>query len=188
MSILPEILEHNRRFVTDREYQRYETDRFPNKKIVVVTCMDARLVELLPAAMNLRQGDVVVLKTAGAIVAHPFGGIMRSILVAVYQLGAKEIAVVGHHDCGMTRLSCESILSQAKTRGVDETVIQTLRHAGIDLDHWLTGIQTPRDGVVLSVEAIRTHPLMPKDVLVHGLLISPETGELEVVEEATHGR
>jgi len=185
MSLLHDILEHNKRFVADKEYVRFETDRFPNKKIVVVSCMDTRLVELLPAAMNLRQGDAKVLKTAGAIVAHPFGGIMRSILVAVYQLGAEEVAVVGHHDCGMTQLSCDQILERAKTRGVDETVIATLRKAGIDLDNWLTGIKTPRDGVVESVRTIRNHPLLPKDVLVHGLLISPETGKLEVVEWAT---
>src|SRR4051812_14044142 len=184
MSILAEILEHNRAFVAGKQYEQYATDRFPNKKIIVVTCMDTRLVELLPAAMNLRQGDAKVLKTAGAVVAHPFGGIMRSILVAVYQLGANEIAVVGHHDCGMTQLSCESILERAKTRGVDETVITTLRKAGIDLDHWLTGIKTPRDGVKESVQVVRNPPLLPKDVLVHGLLISPETGALEVVEWA----
>src|SRR3982750_3716595 len=138
-SILPEILEHNRRFVADREYERYATDRFPAKKIVVVTCMDTRLVELLPAAMDLRQGDAKVLKTAGAIVSHPFGGIMRSILVAVYDLGAQEIAVVGHHDCGMTGLGCAKILDQARSRGVDEEVLATLNHAGIDLDRWLRG-------------------------------------------------
>ena len=181
MSILSEILEHNRRFVADKEYEKFATDRFPNKKIVVVTCMDTRLVELLPAAMNLRQGDAKVLKTAGAIVAHPFGGIMRSILVAVYQLGAQEIAVVGHHGCGMTGLSCGKILDAARERGIDESVIQTLQHAGIDMDRWLQGFETPAAGVKQSVHTIRTHPLLPKDVVVHGLLISPETGELEVV-------
>src|SRR6478609_6496760 len=139
MSILQEILEHNRKFVANHEYEKYETDRFPNRKIVVVTCMDTRLVELLPAAMNLRQGDAKVLKTAGAIVAHPFGSIMRSILVAVYQLGAREIAVVGHHDCGMTNLSSEAILAAARERGVEEQAITTLTDAGIDLASWLSG-------------------------------------------------
>src|SRR5437870_12555832 len=113
MSILQEILTHNRAFVARREYVQFQTDRYPNKKIVVVTCMDTRLVELLPAAMNLRQGDAKFLKTAGAVVSHPFGGIMRSILVAVYDLGAEEIAVVGHHNCGMTGLSCARILDKA---------------------------------------------------------------------------
>src|SRR3954447_19403142 len=183
MSILGKILEHNRRFVADRAYARYETDRYPNKKIVVVTCMDTRLVELLPAAIDLRQGDAMVLKTAGAIVAHPFGSIMRSILVAVYDLGAEEIAVVGHHDCGMTGLSCAKILDKARSRGVDDEVLATLNHAGIDLDRWLRGFDDVRDAVKQSVSVIRNHPLLPKDILVHGLLISPETGGLEVVED-----
>src|SRR6476646_3577426 len=134
MSILAQILDHNRRFVAQGDYKRFETDRFPNKKIVVITCMDTRLVELLPAAMDLRQGDAKVLKTAGAIVAHPFGSIMRSVLVAVYDLGAEEIAVVGHHDCGMTNLSSARILEKAKAKGVDENTLATLRNSGIDLD------------------------------------------------------
>ena len=184
MSILAQILDHNRRFVAQGDYKRFETDRFPNKKMVVITCMDTRLVELLPAAMNLRQGDAMVLKTAGAVVAHPFGGIMRSILVAVYDLGAEEIAVVGHHDCGMTGLSCAKILDKARARGVDEQVLTTLNHAGIDLERWLRGFDDVRDGVKQSVSVIRNHPLLPKEILVHGLLISPETGGLEVVEEA----
>jgi carbonic anhydrase len=182
MSILPEILEHNRQFVANREYEQYRTDRWPNKRIVIVSCMDTRLVELLPAAMNLRQGDAKVLKTAGAIVAHPFGSIMRSILVAVYQLGAREIAVVGHHDCGMTNLNSEQILGAARERGIDASAIDTLRNAGIDLDRWLSGFATPADGVKQSVATIRNHPLLPPDVLVHGLLISPETGKLDVLD------
>jgi carbonic anhydrase len=184
MSILSDILDHNRRFVANKEYKQYATDQFPNKKIVVVTCMDTRLVELLPAAMDLRQGDAKVLKTAGAIVAHPFGSIMRSILVAVYQLGAQEVAVVGHHNCGMTNLSCDAILEAAKSRGIDPLTIDTLKHAGIKLEDWLRGFTDVHESVRQSVNTIRQHPLMPKDVLVHGLLISPETGELEVVGEA----
>lgn len=190
MSILSDILQHNRRFVQEKQYVQFETDRFPNKRIVVVTCMDTRLVELLPAAMDLRQGDAKVLKTAGAIVSHPFGGIMRSILVAVYQLDAREIAVVGHHNCGMTGMNCDRILEAARQRGIDESVIATLQHAGIDLSQWLRGFDSPAEGVRQSVRTIRMHPLLPKDVQVHGLLISPETGELQIVEEgneSAHG-
>ena len=183
MSILAEILEHNRAFVKSVDYRKYETDRFPNKKMIVITCMDTRLVELLPAAMNLRQGDAKVLKTAGAIVSHPFGGIMRSILVAVYSLGAEEIAVVGHHDCGMAGLSCSNILDEARRRGISDHDIQTLRNGGVDFDRWLVGFADVRDGVRQSVNVIRNHPLLPKNIPVHGLLISPDTGALEVLEE-----
>jgi carbonic anhydrase len=182
MSILNHILEHNRQFVERGDYAGYATDRLPKKKFVVVTCMDTRLVELLPAAMDLRQGDAKVLKTAGAIVAHPFGSIMRSILVAIYELGANEVAVVGHHQCGMAGLSSQSILDKAKSRGISDSTIATLRHSGIDLEHWLQGFADVRDGVRQSVSVIRNHPLLPRDVLVHGLLIAPDTGKLEVVK------
>lgn len=40
--------------------------------------MDTRLIELLPRAMNMRAGDAKIIKTAGGIVAHPFGGAWRA--------------------------------------------------------------------------------------------------------------
>src|SRR5580658_6982492 len=112
MSLLSEILAQNASFVERREYEPFRTDAFPDKKLVVLSCMDSRLVELLPRAMNLRNGDAKMIKNAGAIVSHPFGSVMRSILVAVYELMAAEVAVVGHHGCGMTGLSCERFLTK----------------------------------------------------------------------------
>src|SRR4051795_12676646 len=128
MSILSEILDHNESFVRRKEYERFLTDQFPNKKLVILTCMDTRLIELLPRAMGVRNGDVKMIKNAGAIVSHPFGSVMRSILVAIYELGAAEIAVVGHSGCGMTGLSCARVIDKAKDRGVSDDVFATLGH------------------------------------------------------------
>lgn len=187
MSLISEILEHNRQFVERKEYEPFLTDRFPNKRIVVLTCMDTRLVELLPRAMDFRNGDVKVIKNAGAIVSHPFGSVMRSILVAVYELQADEVAVVGHYECGMAALRSDKILEKIRQRGVTEDVLETLRHAGIDLNKWLTGFENIEDGVKQSVQIIRDHPLLPKHVPVHGLMIHPTTGELKLIEEG-YGR
>ena len=181
MSLISEILDHNRVFVERREYESLLTDRFPSKKLVILTCMDTRLVELLPQAMNLRNGEVKVIKNAGAMVSHPFGSVMRSILMAVYELDATEIAVVGHHDCGMTRLNCDQLLEKARQRGIGDDVVSTLSRAGIDLQHWLAGFDDVETSVKESVNAIVTHPLLPKNIPVHGLLIDPETGALDRV-------
>ena len=72
--------------------------------------MDTRLTELLLKSMNLKNGDAKIIKSAGAIVTHPFGGIMRSLIIAVYQLKADEVFIVGHHDCGMSSIDTESKL------------------------------------------------------------------------------
>ena len=186
MSILNEILEHNGTFVRSGEYEAFRTDQFPNKKLVILTCMDTRLVELLPRAMGVRNGDVKMIKNAGAIVSHPFGSVMRSILVAVYELGATEVAVVGHHGCGMTGLSCSKVLEKVRRRVADPNVIDTLGHAGIDLQRWLVGFDHVEDGVRKSVEVIRNHPLLPTDVPIHWMIIHPETRKLDLLVDVYH--
>jgi carbonic anhydrase len=183
MSIISEIFNHNRSFIERREYEAFLTDPFPNKKLVVLTCMDTRLVELLPRAMGFRNGDVKLVKNAGAIVSHPFGSVMRSILLAIYELNAQEVVVVGHSGCGMMGLSCDRVLDKARQRGVSEEVLATLRHAGIDLQQWLTGFESVEAGVRESVGVIRNHPLLPRDVAVHGMLMDSQSGALKLIVE-----
>lgn len=181
MALLKEILDYNEQFVTEKEYVKYETDKFPDKRMVVLSCMDTRLVELLPKSMNIRNGDVKFLKTAGAIVSHPFGSAMRSILVAIYELHADEVFVVGHHDCGMSSVNVDSMIAKMHDRGIPAERIETIENSGITLRKWIKGFDDVADSVRNSVSVIRNHPLVPKDVPVHGLVISPETGKLDLI-------
>ncbi|MFD2673003.1 beta-class carbonic anhydrase [Marinicrinis sediminis] len=183
MSLIHNILDHNESFVQNKEYEQFVTSKFPDKKMVLLTCMDTRLVELLPKAMNLRNGDAKIIKNAGAIVTQPFGNIMRSIIVALYKLNAKEVCVVGHHECGMTGLNSEDLIEQITESGIHEEAIDTLRNAGIDLNRWLTGFDNVQSGVENSVRIIRNHPLLPKNTPVHGLIIDPVTGKLDLVTD-----
>src|SRR5689334_23585424 len=64
------------KFVEGKEYEAFQTSKYPNKKLVIVSCMDTRLVELLPRALNVSNGDVKIVKVAGAIVSHPFGAVI----------------------------------------------------------------------------------------------------------------
>lgn len=180
---IQQILSYNEQFVEEKQYEQYLTDRFPDKKMVILTCMDTRLTELLPRAMNLRNGDVKVLKNAGAIVTQPFGNIMRSILVAIYELQAEEVLIIGHYNCGMTGVDPEAIISKMIARGVPTTTIRTLRHSGLDFRRWLTGFDNVRSSVEKSVGIVRNHPLLPPSTPVHGLIIDPQTGKLDLVAD-----
>ncbi len=181
MSSLNEILSFNNSFVESKQYEPFVTSKFPDKKIVILTCMDTRLVELLPKAMNMRNGDMKVVKSAGAQVSHPFGAVMRSILVAVYELKADEVYVVGHHDCGMSSVDPDKMIDKMITRGVNEDIINTINYSGIDLVEWLRGFGDVSTSVLKSVDIIRNHPLMPKAVPVHGLIMDPNTGKLDLL-------
>ncbi len=181
MNKLQEILEYNRSFVEKKEYEEYRTSKEPNRKMVILSCMDTRLMELLPKALNLKNGDVKLIKNAGATIVHPFGSIARSVIVAVYEFDADEVLVIGHYGCGMSSLNADKTIKKAMERGISQDVIATLSNAGIDIKKWLHGFDSVEDSVKESVELIKNHPLIPDDIAVHGLIIDPETGKLDVV-------
>lgn len=179
--MIEEILKHNRKFVENGEYARFATSKYPDKKIAIVTCMDTRLVELLPAALGIKNGDVKMIKNAGGTITNPFDSTMRSILVAVYELGVNEIMIIGHTGCGVQGMDAAEMLHLMKERGVDEEHISLMRHCGIDLDSWLHGFTDTADAVLETVDLVRNHPLMPHDVSVAGYIMDSETGQLSKV-------
>ena len=69
--MIDNILAYNKTFVEQRGYEQYVTDKYPNKKLAVLSCMDTRLTELLPAALGLKNGDAKVIKNAGGLVISP---------------------------------------------------------------------------------------------------------------------
>ncbi|MGE5702674.1 MAG: beta-class carbonic anhydrase [Clostridia bacterium] len=182
MKLLTEILRYNEDFVHNKDYEKYQTNKFPNKKLVVLSCMDTRLVELLPQAMNLKNGDFKLIKSAGAVISHPFGSIMRSILVAIYELDATEVLIIGHHDCGMSNIHADKMIENMKERGISKETFSILHHSGIHLEKWLQGFDCVQEAVRGSVDMVKNHPLLPPGISVHGLIIDPHTGKLDLVE------
>lgn len=179
--MIEEILKHNRKFVEEKGYEKFITSKYPDKKIAVVTCMDTRLVELLPAALGLRNGDVKIIKNAGGVITNPFDSTMRSLLIAVYELGVEEIMVIGHTECGVQGMNAAEMLHLMKERGVPESNISLMRHCGIDLDKWLHGFDEVAESITETVDLIRNHPLLTKDIRVAGYVIDSVTGELRPI-------
>jgi carbonic anhydrase len=179
--MIDEILAFNREFVKNRGYEKYITTKYPNKKVAVLSCMDTRLTELLPAALGLKNGDAKMIKNAGAVISHPFGSVMRSLIVAIYDLGVEEILVVGHYDCGMQGINVPLLLEKMKNRNISQEKLELVHRCGIDFNKWLLGFSSVEDSVRESVAAIVNHPLIPDDVRVFGFIIRPETGELTPV-------
>lgn len=179
--MIDEIIAYNKTFVAQQGYKKYLTDKYPNKRLAVLSCMDTRLTELLPAALGLKNGDAKVIKNAGALVISPFDSAMRSLIVAVYELGVQEVMVVAHSNCGACHMSFDHFRHEMFARGVTQETLETIGQCGIDLNQWLEGFKDTPSSVRKTVEIIRRHPLMPKNVVVRGFIIDSETGALQEV-------
>ena len=166
---LKKMLEYNRIFVEHEMYKKYETTKYPDRKIAILACMDTRMTELLPAALGLKNGDVKLIKNAGGQVMHPYGSVMFSLIVAVYELDVDTIIVIGHDDCGGQLLD-------------GKKVIEKMMEKGISVEQWLTGFHSVEKSVHSTLEIIKNHPLIHKDVEVYGFIMSPKTGALRSIK------
>ena len=179
MSNIDEVLAFNREYVASKGYEVHLTDKYPNKKLAVLSCMDTRLSVLLQEALGLRNGDAKVIKNAGAVIPSLWDSAMRSLLVAEYELGVNEIMVVAHTTCGACHMSFHHFREEMLQRGIPAAALQ---RDDVDLDEWLEGFHDTEKSVRETVATIVHHPLMPKDVTVRGFVIDSVTGELAEVE------
>ena len=177
--MIDQILLYNREFVASKGYEPYVTDKYPAKKLAVLTCMDTRLTELLMKALGLRNGDAKIIKNAGGLVLSEKDSAVRSLLVAIYELGVKEVMVIHHSNCGACHMSYEEFRPLMLERGVSEKTL--LEWEGRGIAGWLEGFHDTEASVRRTVAAVVAHPLMPKDVVVRGFIIDSVTGELTEV-------
>ena len=156
--MIDQIVEFNKTFVAQKGYEKYLTDKYPDKKLAVLSCMDT-----------------------GGLVISSFDSAMRSLIVAIYELGVQEIMVVAHSHCGACHMSYDHFHHEMIARGVTDETLDTIRKCGIDLDQWLEGFKDTPNSVRKTVETIKTHPLVPKEIVVRGFIIDSETGALEEI-------
>lgn len=182
MPLLNDILKFNQTFVANKEYENFITTKTPNAKAVILTCMDTRLTELSTKALGFKNGDVKVVKNAGATISHPYGSTMRSLLVAIYALGAEEIIIMGHKDCGMGNLDVGSVIETMKSRGVTQDTLNTIQHSGIDIQRFLRGFDDVIQNIESNIQKIYNHPLFDQSIPIHGLVIDPHDGSLELIQ------
>lgn len=179
--MIDEILKYNQRFVKEKAYEPFLTSKYPNKKLAVLTCMDTRLTELLPAALGIKNGDAKIIKNAGGVITHPYGSVVRSLLVAILELGVEEVMVIGHTDCGVQGMEGEDMLDKLIERNISREHIEIIRHSGIRLEEWLGGFESGEESVRNTVDSLKKHPLMPRDVEIRGFMMDSVTGKLTVL-------
>ena len=174
--MIDQILRFNREFVARKAYEPLKTDKYPAKKLAVLTCMDTRLTELLPQALGLRNGDAKIIKNAGGLILSDTDSALRSLLVGIYELGVQEVMVVHHSTCGACHMTYEAFKPHMREHGIPESTLAEWEAKGIS--EWLEGFHDTEASVRKTVSAIVNHPLIPKDIVVRGFILDSVTGEL----------
>ena len=160
----------------------------PARGFAILTCMDARID---PARLaGLAEGDAHVIRNAGGRASDDA---IRSLVISHKLLGTGEWFVIHHTNCGMELFTDEvmrDLLAQSlATAKFDAGVWSDPggggggSHAGDFID-WLT-IKDLAHSVVVDVERIRQHPLVPRAIPIHGYIYEVTTGRLVEVPRAS---
>jgi carbonic anhydrase len=159
----------------------------PARRFAILTCMDARLDPAKYA--GLREGDAHVIRNAGGRASDDA---IRSLVISHKLLGTNEWFVIHHTNCGMEFFTNEQmgdLLEQSLDTaelgpdGFTDVGTGPGSPAGKEID-WLT-ISDREQSVVDDVERIRSHPLVPDNIPIHGYLYDVTTGRLTEVPRAT---
>ena len=187
MNTLNKMLQANENFVnnlphdyllcTDCEHPA-TISKYPDKQVAIYSCMDTRLVDFLEPALGIARGEAKIIKAAGNTITSSFDNIMRSLIIAVYELGVQEIFIVGHEDCGLANSTSEGLIAKMLARGVHPSAIHLVKDK---LEDWVDGFHHPRPNIIETVAKVQLNPFIPNDVPIHGLLFCPQNGSIKVI-------
>jgi carbonic anhydrase len=182
---LDEILEANERFVRGLNLEELITKRSPGT-YAVVTCMDPRInLESIGITAINKKGNpgqqVRIIRTVGGVVEP------RSIVVAMYLGGLKELIIMTHSDCGnsLVRQKIDVLvenmyndLEPERLKKFRDSIGEPFKERLLD---WLKAFEDPQKAVEREVEDLRNSSIISKDLVIHGLVFDVFTGKVSVV-------
>ncbi|MEM9594545.1 MAG: carbonic anhydrase [Acidobacteriota bacterium] len=170
---LDELLEKNDTWSSSREAKPLPAAE--PMALAVVTCFDPRLDPLLRPSLGLGPREGFFVRTGGALL-QPDSPLLRALTVAVYLFEIPRVLVLGHSSCKMASFETSSFVDTFRRRGVAREAF-----GDGDLRTWAGAIATPRDGVLRSMDVLRSSPALPRDLEIAGALLDDRTGRIEGV-------
>ncbi|KAJ7724907.1 carbonic anhydrase [Mycena metata] len=142
----------------------------PAKKLIVVTCMDARLD---PAAfLGIKEGDAHVIRNAGGVAREE----LRSLIISQRLLGTREIAVIHHTDCGMLTFTSDYVHSVVKDAAKGDADVAKRVEAINFLE-----FKDLEGSVKEDVAWLKNEPLILPETPVSGWIFDVKTGKVSHV-------
>lgn len=178
-TIKQQVLDANQRYAADFG-DKGKLALPPARGFAILTCMDARLDPAKYA--GLAEGDAHVIRNAGGRASDDA---IRSLVISHKLLGTNEWFVIHHTDCGMELFDNptmgELLTESLATAQLGPGGWSNNSHEGGSTEgkyiQWLT-FKDNAASVREDVRRIRSHPLVPKNIPVHGYIYDVKSGRL----------
>ncbi len=164
MSIIDEALSANATIARDFDASRGKP---PAPRIAIVTCADPRLTDIV-RMLGLADGDVDMIRNVGTVIDDDS---VRSLVVSTRVLGTREIMIINHNDCGMTKFAGSELAERLRADTGSAPIAPARFYDFTDVE------QNTRE----QVQKARSHPWISAEVPVRGFIYDVTTGRLSEV-------
>ncbi|HOX55547.1 MAG TPA: carbonic anhydrase [Candidatus Paceibacterota bacterium] len=174
MRLFEAIIDANHRAIAGDQAAGLRPAEFQSElPVVALTCIDVRLNPLLPEVLGLPEEQFIWLRNAGNVITGPLSSTMRSLALACVVKGGKEIAIIGHTDCQVSKTTTMELLDRFRALGIERNLLPA------NVNEFFGMFASPRANVIKAADIVRQSPLIGPRIPVHGLLVDIETGKLE---------
>ncbi|PGS99176.1 carbonic anhydrase [Bacillus anthracis] len=155
-----------------------------NKKVLVLTDIEHGIEPIIQQVTTSQQENMLTIHSYDSVIVHPYGDIMRSIIIAIYEENVEEIFVVGIEDKETSSVNLQTQRDFIKNnREIDYLFKNCMPEFSSDsLNAWLSGQENVSENIEKSIDMIRHHPLLPSNVKVQGFMIDKTGGKETVVK------
>jgi carbonic anhydrase len=151
-----------------------------NNKALFLTDIEPGLEPFLQQETNIELENMLIIQSYGPVISNPFGDIMRSIIIGIYQENVQEIFVVGTEDKRNVSINLQSLFDseskqmKEKLRAMDYLFENCMpEFMDRSLKEWIEKREeNVAESVQKSIEMIRQHPLVPSYVKINGLIVN----------------
>jgi carbonic anhydrase len=164
MSIIDDAVKANVALATEYDSRR---GRPPKPQIAIVTCADPRLSNILEMT-GIAEADADVIRNFGTVIDDDA---IRSLVLSTRLLGSKEIMIINHTDCGLTKFVDDEMESRLRTETGKSPIAPAKFYS-------FTNAVT---NTIEQVQKARSHPWIAPDVPVRGFVFDVTTGLLSEV-------
>ncbi len=144
--------------------------KVPKFPVLILTCMDPRID--IHRIFQLKPGDVFILRNAGNVYSKD---ILRSILIAICEFNIQYIIVLGHLDCGMTKINLEELKEKLSPNFV-KYFINSGKNHHLEIGKFFKVFRDEFRNVENQVELLKNFPDFPLHTEITGMMYDVNTG------------
>lgn len=175
---IPKLLERNKQYAANHVPQPFSKEHtISPTRTIVISCFDPRSTPEEFFQIGNRAREIVSIRNAGGHTRH----IVHDIASFDTLLGIDDIIVVHHTDCGLTRVTNETIRDRLREYVEEGENEDKLKYDLEKFDFGAMTADTLAESCRDDVRFLKEHPWIKKDMNVVGFVYDIKTGLLHEV-------